>query len=431
NRAAALLAPGGRLVLVGAKQEGIKTFAKSLAARLGGESHTEKHGALYRAELTHGSPAGDPLDDRDYDHLRPLFALGGKPVLSKPGLFGWDRIDPGSALLATALDDFLAGFRQPPARLLDLGCGYGYLSLVAAAKGGFAITATDNCAAALLACRGNFTALGIAGEVVAADAGDALPGPFDAVLCNPPFHQGFQAERGLTEKFLASTRRLLAPKGRALFVVNGFVPLESLAAGLFGGVRVLDNDGRFKVIELASPRSPWPLVGGSTGPRDPPQQPLQLAVHQGAGAAQGEPPAGQLLGGVEAVEAELGTGHQQVDLGVAGLDALGTLGDAQGALVVAGAVQAPALGDKAGDGGGRRGLGRAVAARIGADGAGIPGGTAVRRRRFGGRRGRRRQRGGTLGGGWRHGGTAAHQQQCQGDAGEQPAVRVVHCQIAP
>ncbi|MDY0070366.1 MAG: methyltransferase [Porticoccaceae bacterium] len=256
NRAAALLAPGGRLVLVGAKQEGIKTFAKTLAARLGGESHTEKHGALYRAELTHGSPPGEPLDDRDYDHLRPVFALGGKPVLSKPGLFGWDRIDPGSALLATALDDFLAGFRQPPARILDLGCGYGYLSLVAAAKGDFAITATDNCAAALLACRGNFTALGIAGEVVAADAGDALPGPFDAVLCNPPFHQGFQAERGLTEKFLASTRRLLAPKGRALFVVNGFVPLESLAAGLFGGVRVLDNDGRFKVIELASPRSP-------------------------------------------------------------------------------------------------------------------------------------------------------------------------------
>src|SRR5690606_28099930 len=76
NRAAALPAPGGRLVLVGAKQEGIKTFAKTLAARLGGESHTENHGALYRAELTHGSPPGEPLDDRDYDHLRPVFALG-------------------------------------------------------------------------------------------------------------------------------------------------------------------------------------------------------------------------------------------------------------------------------------------------------------------------------------------------------------------
>ena len=252
NHAAALLAPGGRLVLVGAKQEGIKTFARTLAVRLGGESHTDKHGALYRAELGRGDNPGAPLDDRDYDRLRPVFELGGRAVLSKPGLFGWDRIDPGSALLATALDDFLAGFRHPPARLLDLGCGYGYLSLVAAAKGHFAITATDNCAAALLACRGNFAGHGIHGEVVAADAGDALPGPFEAVLCKPPFHQGFQAERGLTEKFLAGARRLLAPKGRALFVVNGFVPLESLAADIFGGIRTLVNDGRFKVVELVA-----------------------------------------------------------------------------------------------------------------------------------------------------------------------------------
>src|SRR3546814_1662733 len=41
--------------------------------------------------------------------------------LSRPGLFAWDRIDPGSALLAAHLPADLAG------HCADLGAGYGYL----------------------------------------------------------------------------------------------------------------------------------------------------------------------------------------------------------------------------------------------------------------------------------------------------------------
>ena len=255
NSAATLLAPGGRLVLTGGKQEGIKTFAKTLAARLGGNSQLEKHGSRYRLVIQRSRETGTPLDDKDYPALRPVLMVNGKPVLSKPGLFGWDRIDAGSALLTEQLPAFFGTEKQPvspapPRTLLDLGCGYGYLSLMAARYGDFRITATDNCAAALLACERNFEVHGIDGEVVASDAGDTLAGPFDALLCNPPFHQGFQSDRRLTDKFIAAARRLLHPRGRALFVVNSFVPLEGLAAGVFGRVQVMVNDGRFKVIVL-------------------------------------------------------------------------------------------------------------------------------------------------------------------------------------
>ncbi|MFA5496490.1 MAG: methyltransferase [Porticoccaceae bacterium] len=255
NSAAALLAPGGRLILAGGKQEGIKTFAKTLAARLGGDARLEKHGTRYLLTLHRGPQPGPPLDDRDYPTLRPVLELDGSPVLSKPGLFGWDRIDAGSALLAEQLPAFFNNEKQaastaPPRTLLDLGCGYGYLSLMAARCGDFRITATDNCAAALLACERNLVAHGIDGEVIASDAGDTLDGPFDTLLCNPPFHQGFQNDRRLTDKFIAAARRLLHPRGRALFVVNNFVPLEGLAAGMFGRVQVMVNNGRFKVIVL-------------------------------------------------------------------------------------------------------------------------------------------------------------------------------------
>jgi len=260
NSAAALLSPGGRLVLTGGKQEGIKTFAKTLSARLGGEASLEKHGTRYRLTLYRGPQPGEPLDDRNYQILRPVLELDGLPVLSKPGLFGWDRIDAGSALLASHLPALLAAqtlddkgttdTSASPHTLVDLGCGYGYLSLLAARCGNFHITATDNCAAALLACESNFRAHGINGETVAADAGHTLSGPFDILLCNPPFHQGFQNDSRLTDKFLAAARRLLHSRGCALFVVNSFVPLENLAAGIFSRVRVIENDRRFKVIAL-------------------------------------------------------------------------------------------------------------------------------------------------------------------------------------
>jgi len=253
NRLCEVLAPGARLVLVGGKQEGIKTFAKTLGQRFAAQASIAKHGDNYVVSLVKpAAPCGPPLDDRDYQQLREIARLGDMPVYSKPGVFGWNRVDAGSALLAGYLPSLLGALApQAGSTLLDLGCGYGYLSLAAHSLGSFRVTATDNCAAALLACGANFKEHGVNGEVVAADCGDILPGPYQLILCNPPFHQGFHQDRGLTEKFLATTRRLLAPGGRALFVVNQFVPLETLARARFRVVDTPVANGSFKLVELA------------------------------------------------------------------------------------------------------------------------------------------------------------------------------------
>lgn len=250
NQSRRLLAAGGELLIAGGKQEGIKTFAKTVGALFGTPARLDKHGSQYLLTVTASpAPQENALDDREYDRLREISTLHGKPLFSKPGMFGWDKVDAGSALLAQYLPDFLLG-AEDGATLLDLGCGYGYLSLAASSLGGFNITATDNCAAALLACEHNFKAHGIAGHVVADDCAATVAGPFQIILCNPPFHQGFQQDRGLTEKFLASTRRLLAPGGRALFVVNAFVPLEQLARSRFRHVETVLHSGSFKLVTL-------------------------------------------------------------------------------------------------------------------------------------------------------------------------------------
>ena len=255
NSALAALAPGGSLWLVGGKQEGVKTFAKTVGGLFDDNATTRKEGASYVVEIRKGDAAGTaPLDDREYRKLREIFTLGDIPVVSKPGLFGWNKIDRGSELLAAHWQTWLSSISAPgpdgTPTTLDLGCGYGYLSLMAARQRSLTITATDNCAAALAACAKNFRRHGIAGEVVASDAGDTLDNAFDLLVCNPPFHQGFQQERQQTTKFLAACKRLLAPRGLALFVVNEFVPLESAARGLLGGVEIFHREAGFKLAAL-------------------------------------------------------------------------------------------------------------------------------------------------------------------------------------
>ncbi len=227
NGAGKLVPEGGTLWLLGAKQDGIKTFGKTIGRAFGDVGSIGKEGALYRAGITRRLPAPETLDDRDYTRIRSISTLDERPVYSKPGIFGWDRIDRGSGIMADYLPTFLTPPQPDHPAILDLGCGYGYLSLMAARLGRFSFTATDNCAAAIAACRENFRVHGIEGEVIADDCGTGLHRSFDFILCNPPFHQGFRQDRRLTEKFLAATQRLLAKTGHALFVVNEFVPLES------------------------------------------------------------------------------------------------------------------------------------------------------------------------------------------------------------
>jgi 16S rRNA (guanine1207-N2)-methyltransferase len=110
--------------------------------------------------------------------------------------------------------------------------------------------ATDNNAAALLACQANFAAQGVNGTVVAGNCGDGLDQRFDALLCNPPFHRGFTHHGDLTEQFLVAIARLLSARGRALVVVNRFIPVLRLAEKHFRQRRLYAENSSFQVFEL-------------------------------------------------------------------------------------------------------------------------------------------------------------------------------------
>ncbi len=252
NQARATLAEEGSLWLVGAKNEGTRTYFDK-ARQLFGDGVLHKEGkGLFSGCLVSPLAAGEPLDDRDYTRLRSIGEASWQ-FDSKPGLFGWDKIDAGSALLAEHLPQVYARLSGAAPRALDLGCGYGYLSAHVWKAGAGEVIATDNNAAAIEACRRNFERFAIGGEVVAANCAQGVRGAFDLVVCNPPFHQGFGVDSSLTDRFIDAAKRLLAPGGQALFVVNRFIPLERKSAALFGEVECLSDQDGFKVVRLARP----------------------------------------------------------------------------------------------------------------------------------------------------------------------------------
>ncbi|TNE78268.1 MAG: class I SAM-dependent methyltransferase [Gammaproteobacteria bacterium] len=249
NQTRRLLADNGALALVGEKNDGIKTYAEKAGRYLGDRQRAEKHGNQYLAVLHKLEPVGEPLPDQDYPKLRPCIEIGDTRLLSKPGQFGWNKVDQGSALLAEHLAAFLG--ETNPRSILDLGCGYGYLSAMASRHCTATITATDNNAAALLSCKANFSSLGIDGSVIAGDCGNTIAEKFDSVICNPPFHQGFGTDSDLTDRFVASCRQHLRTSGRALFVVNRFVPLEQVSAKQAVHAELVAENRSFKVLSLA------------------------------------------------------------------------------------------------------------------------------------------------------------------------------------
>lgn len=260
NQSGSALPPGGRLVLIGHKREGLLTYGKRAARYFCGESHLQRGNKGYAAlTLVRGDRLAAPLPDSDYPSLRRCIEIDDISLVSKPGIYGWQKIDQGSLALLDALDLLTAEDQSNQAQapdILDLGCGYGLLSVLAQRRLGGFIIATDNNLAAIAACTHNFETQRICGQVIADDCAQHIDSQFDWVLCNPPFHQGFKTSKDLTRRFVEQAAARLKPAGTALFVVNQFVAIERHAAACFSNSdEVLRRDG-FKILRMCGPKRP-------------------------------------------------------------------------------------------------------------------------------------------------------------------------------
>lgn len=248
----ALLGPGGRLNVAGANGGGIKPLIADAAELFGAAAVLGYGGGCRVAEAIRRAEApGEPewatrpgIAPGTWHTLMAALPWGDAELVSLPGIFSYERLDEGTALLLQQLEP-CAGLR-----VLDAGCGYGPLGLAAARLGAARADMLDVSLLAVAAARENAARLGLAAATAeVSDALEAAAGRhYDLIVSNPPFHAGQAVDTAIAEAFIAQARALLAPGGRLLLVANRFLPYERQLRPHFARVEAVAQSKAYKVL---------------------------------------------------------------------------------------------------------------------------------------------------------------------------------------
>ena len=159
---------------------------------------------------------------------------------TQPGVFSWDRLDPGTALLMEALPR-LSG------KGADLGCGIGVLAhpvLASDAVTDLALIDIDR--RAIEAARRNAADPRV--RHIWADARTIALERLDFVVMNPPFHAAGEEDKGLGVAFIRKAAAGLRTGGHLWMVANKHLPYEAALKAAFKRVTPLAEANGFKVL---------------------------------------------------------------------------------------------------------------------------------------------------------------------------------------
>ncbi len=233
-----VLAPDGVLTVLAPKDRGGARLAKDLTGFGCTVAETSRrHHRICRvvgpenpSNLGEAIAAGSP-------QIPP--ALG---LWSQPGIFSWDRPDPGSVALIGKLPP-LAG------KGADFGCGVGLLAqAVLQGASVTALTLIDIDRRAMEAARRNIDDPRAAFLWEDIRSAEGLSG-LDFVVMNPPFHDGGIEDRALGEAFIIHAAASLRVGGVCWLVANRHLPYEAALKTHFArALQVAQGEG-YKIYE--------------------------------------------------------------------------------------------------------------------------------------------------------------------------------------
>jgi len=246
--AATLLRDGGDLYLAGANNAGIKSVAKYVD-RVFGNVHVVAYRAGCRVLRAVKGPETRPPTGEYYAWSTIPATVGDQTFsfISKPGIFSWQRLDDGSRLLIEAMQ---AQPLHTDDQVLDIGCGAGILTLVAAQQAHRGhVTGVDADCRAVEATRRTLALNGIThGEAILSDCISAIPDrAFSAVITNPPFHKQQSTSYATAQQIIHDAHQVLRKQGRLYMVANAFLKYQPLIEETFGDVQILRQDNRYRV----------------------------------------------------------------------------------------------------------------------------------------------------------------------------------------
>lgn len=247
------LRPGGKLYIGGATDGGTKTLIADAAVLFGKSGtvayrHHQRLGLAVQPNEISAYPA-EWGENPTHLQTRQLAELDGLTVHTMPGVFSWDHLDDGTALLIEHMA-INAG-----ERVLDMGCGYGVIGVIAAQRGAGDVMLIDDsllairCAQATVEAHGLTNAAVLAGDLFEPLNGSDTPQLFDLIVSNPPFHQKFDVNTNVAHRLMRELKAALNPGGRLLIVANAFLKYETVMQETFTSVRKLIDTNRYVVLE--------------------------------------------------------------------------------------------------------------------------------------------------------------------------------------
>ncbi len=179
-------------------------------------------------------------------HISQDFAIEGLNLSAKTGVYAAGKLDPGTKFLIGQLN--FSDFTQKS--VLDMGCGYGLLS-VKAAFAGANVTAVDDDYLAVLSTEENAKPHSLDMKVVHSDVNSALEqnALYDVILMNPPFHLAKQVILDIPKAMLAAAQQHLSEDGIMYVVANKALPYEG-ELEKWATVKQIALNNAFKVLEV-------------------------------------------------------------------------------------------------------------------------------------------------------------------------------------
>jgi 16S rRNA (guanine1207-N2)-methyltransferase len=249
----AILKVGGRCYVAGATNEGIKSAARIAEGIFGNVATIAAEGGhrVLRADKTAEVRSPNTEFTGPYLHhdvfSEQMLTLRGNSYLlsSRPGVFSWDHLDEATAILVEQMDV------RADDRVLDMGCGYGVLGVVAGSIANtHPVTMIDADSEAVRSAAESARSAGLSNaRILASDVASAvLEEQFDLVVTNPPFHVGKSTDLSVPIQFIYDAWTVLAPGGRLTLVANRTLPYEGAIKFLFKNITKEHDGRRFKVL---------------------------------------------------------------------------------------------------------------------------------------------------------------------------------------
>lgn len=160
---------------------------------------------------------------------------------TEESLFSPGDIDRGTLAMLSVID-----FAKSD-KVLDLGCGYGVVGILAAKLiGADKVVMLDNDPIAVDYARRNALQNGVSGILLLKSDGfkGLQQGGFTKIICHPPYHVDFSVPKMFIEKGF----NRLALGGRFYMVTKRLEWYKNKIAAIFGGVTVHEVDGYFVFV---------------------------------------------------------------------------------------------------------------------------------------------------------------------------------------